>query len=339
MTGMATVVAFHAHPDDEVLLTGGTLARLAAEGHRTVVVVACCGGLAPQSRGVLADPETRLAELRASAARLGVARVVHLGYADSGHGPVLYPDPPGQVRFARADPDEAAAKLAALLREEGADLLLSYDPQGQYGHRDHVMVHRVGARAAALAGPVRVLEGTAPRETVALLFTPVRALGLVARHDLAAMRAGFTPRAAITHRIDVRRFAAQKQAALAAHRTPVYGRGRAARLFRLAVRLPVPVFGLVAGREWYAEPGARTSTRLNSSDVEPSYAVFCLKKKISRTGCAPARSTNRVVPAARPMSAASVTSMTGAVSIITRSYRADTSPRIRSNRSLPSSSA
>ena len=259
---MATVVAFHAHPDDEVLLTGGTLARLAAEGHRTVVVVACCGGLGPQtpqSRGVLADPETRLAELRASAARLGVARVVHLGYADSGHGPVLYPDPPGQVRFARADPDEAAAKLAALLRDEGADLMLSYDPQGQYGHRDHVMVHRVGARAAALAGPVRVLEGTAPRETVALLFTPVRALGLVARHDLAAIRAGFTPRAAITHRIDVRRFAAQKQAALAAHRTAVYGRGRAARLFRLVVRLPVPVFGLVAGREWYAEPGARTA--------------------------------------------------------------------------------
>jgi len=102
---MATVVAFHAHPDDEVLLTGGTLARLAAEGHRTVVVVACCGGLG-------ADPETRLAELRVSAARLGVARVVHLGYADSGHGPVLYPDPPGQVRFARADPDEAAGKLA-----------------------------------------------------------------------------------------------------------------------------------------------------------------------------------------------------------------------------------
>jgi LmbE family N-acetylglucosaminyl deacetylase len=262
---MATVVAFHAHPDDEVLLTGGTLARLAAEGHRTVVVVACCGGLAPQSpqtpqsRGVLADPETRLAELRASAARLGVDRVVHLGFADSGHGPLLFPDPPGQVRFARADPDEAAAKLAALLREEGADLLLSYDPQGQYGHRDHVMVHRVGARAAALAGPVRVLEGTAPRETVALLFIPVRALGLVVRHDLAAMRAGFTPRAAITHRVDVRRFAAQKQAALAAHRTAVYGRGRTARLFRLAIRLPVPVFGLVAGREWYAEPGARTA--------------------------------------------------------------------------------
>ena len=228
---MATVVAFHAHPDDEVLLTGGTLARLAAEGHRTVVVVACCGGL---GRGVLADPETRLAELRASAARLGVARVVHLGYADSGHGPVLYPDPPGQVRFARADPDEAAGKLAALLREEGADLLLSYDPQGQYGHRDHVMVHRVGARAATLAGPVRVLEGTAPRET-----------GCRAVHPGASAAAGSPARSGGDARRvhpQVRDHAPRRRAPVRRAETggtgrppdPVYGRGRTARLFRLA---------------------------------------------------------------------------------------------------------
>ncbi len=252
---MATVLAFHAHPDDEVLLTGGTLARLAADGHRTVVVVACCGGL---GQGANANPETRLAELRASAARLGVARVVHLGYADSGHGPVLFPDPPGQVRFARADLDEAAGKLAALIREERADVLLSYDPRGAYGHRDHVRVHQVGARAAELAGQVRVLEATAPREMIAALLTPVRALGLVVRQDVAALRAGFTPRSAITHRVDVRRFAAQKQAALAAHRTQVYSRGRAARLFRVLVALPPPLFGLVCGREWYAEPGTAT---------------------------------------------------------------------------------
>ena len=111
---MATVDAFHAHPDDEVLLTGGTLARLAAEGHRTVVVVACCGGL---GRGAVADPETRLAELRASTARLGVARTVHLGYADSGHGPVLFPDPPGQGGGPGADPvhhDVVAVAVLAL---------------------------------------------------------------------------------------------------------------------------------------------------------------------------------------------------------------------------------
>ena len=112
---MATILAFHAHPDDEVLFTGGTLARLAAAGHRVVIVVAAVGGL---GEGVIADPRTRLAELEASASRLGAARVVHLGYADSGHGPVLYPDPPGQVRFARADLDEAG--LDAILADGAA---------------------------------------------------------------------------------------------------------------------------------------------------------------------------------------------------------------------------
>ena len=245
---MATILAFHAHPDDEVLLTGGTLARLAAEGHRVVVVVACAGGL-----GRDASAENRLAELRASADLLGVARVVHLGYADSGHGPVLYPDPPGQVRFARADLDQAAAALVALIRDEQADVLLSYDPQGGYGHRDHVKVHQVGARAAQLAG-IRVLEATAPRELAAILFAPARLLGLVTRFDVPDPRNVGSPRSAITHRIDVRRFAAQKQGALAAYRSQVYGR-RGGRLFRMLVALPVPVYGFIAGREWFAEPG------------------------------------------------------------------------------------
>lgn len=245
---MATVLAFHAHPDDEVLLTGGTLAKLSAQGHRVVVVVAC--------DGAISTPNSRLDEFRASAAILGAVRAEHLGYADSGHGPVLYPDPPGRTRFARADPAEAAAKLAALLREENADLLLSYDARGGYGHRDHIMVHEVGARAAELTG-VRVLEATVPRELAVQVFGVLSRLnGLVTRYTAQEARAAGTPRAAITHRVDVRRYAARKQAALAAHRTPVYARGRASRLFRLGVALPVPVFALLAGREWFAEPGA-----------------------------------------------------------------------------------
>src|ERR1700728_2696462 len=226
--GMATIVAFHAHPDDEVLLTGGTLATLAAAGHRVVIVMACSGwmGLSDLDR-----PSTRLDELRASAAVLGAARVVHLGYADSGHGPVLFADPPGQVRFARADPEEAAARLAAPMREERADLLLSYDPNGGYRHRDHVKVHQVGARAAELAGG-RVLEATVPREFMALIAAPLTALRLVVRYDFWHLGEMFSPRSAITHRVDVRRFAAQKRAALAAHRSQL-GRGRAGRVFRL----------------------------------------------------------------------------------------------------------
>ena len=111
----------------------------------------------------------------ASAERLGVARVEHLGYADSGLGPELLPDPPGRVRFARASDEEAAERLAAILREERADVLLSYDRNGGYGHPDHVKVHRVGALAAQLAGTPRVLQATVPRDTIC------RAIALASR--------------------------------------------------------------------------------------------------------------------------------------------------------------
>jgi LmbE family N-acetylglucosaminyl deacetylase len=117
---MATVVAFHAHTDDEVLLTGGTLARLAAEGHRVVIAVATDGIMGPATGpGIWSGTRDRLAELRASAAQLGAARVVHLGYADSGHGPVLFPDPPDRPRFVRADPGEAACTRRPDRRSSG----------------------------------------------------------------------------------------------------------------------------------------------------------------------------------------------------------------------------
>ncbi len=250
---MATIVAFHAHPDDEVLLTGGTIALLAAEGHRVIIVMATSGEIWPgQHEG------RRLEELRASAAILGADKAVHLGYADSGHGPVLFDDPPGATRFARADvEEEAAGQLADLLADEHADLLLSYDSQGGYGHRDHVRVHQVGARAARLAG-VRVVEATVPRELVARAARLLLLLRLVTRHRLEEMRGYGMPRSAITHRVDVRRYAAQKRAALAAHRTIVAGRGRTARLFRALTRAPLPVFRIACGTEWFAEPGGRT---------------------------------------------------------------------------------
>jgi LmbE family N-acetylglucosaminyl deacetylase len=246
---MATIVSFHAHPDDEALCTGGTLARLAAEGHRVVIVVACDGAMWPR------DGTARLAQFRASAAILGAARAEYLGYADSGHGPVLYADPPGKVRFARADLDEAAGRLAAIVREENADLLTGYDEVGGYGHRDHVKVHEVGARTAELTG-VRVLEATGPRELAVLAFGVLAVVRLARRHSLREARGYGTPRAAITHRVNVRRYAAVKQQALAAHETPVQGKARMSRVFRLMLALPAPVFGVLFGHEWFTEPGA-----------------------------------------------------------------------------------
>ncbi|ALG10639.1 PIG-L deacetylase family protein [Kibdelosporangium phytohabitans] len=260
---MATVVALHAHPDDEVLLTGGTLARLADEGHRVVIVVACDGVVRADATGPAL--RSRLDELRASACVLGAARVEHLGYADTGHGPELSADPPGRTRFGNVSVGEAAGKLADLLRAEHADLLLSYDPRGGYGHRDHVRVHHVGARAAELTG-VRVLEATLPREPVVRVFHVLRVLRLVRRYDPEVIATSYSPRSAITHRLDVRRYAARKRAALAAHRSQTHGTGRAAPLFRALAALPSPIFGLLLGREWFVDP-AGNPTRTTSDNL------------------------------------------------------------------------
>ncbi len=218
---MATVVALHAHPDDEVVLTGGTLARAAAAGHRVVIVTATDRRMGNEDDG------PRLDELRLSAGILGVHRVECLGYADSGYGLVFHPDPPGRVRFGRADVEEAARRLATILREEDADLLLSYQRNGGYGHRDHVQVHHVGKRAAEPAATPRVLEATMPRELLRLTSDLAHLLRLPAPYDPGAVRTAYAPRATITHRIDVFRFARQKRDAFAAHRSQIGSSGRA----------------------------------------------------------------------------------------------------------------
>jgi LmbE family N-acetylglucosaminyl deacetylase len=240
-------VFFHAHPDDETLLTGGTMARLAAEGDRVVLVVATAGerGLSGGPSGNLG--ELRMRELQASAAALGCAQVVGLGYADSGSDGT----PPRAGSFAAADVAHAAARLATLLRDEGAELLTIYDPRGGYGHPDHVQVHRVGAEAARLAGTPRVLEATVDRDRL------LRGVRLVAclpgmRFDAEQLAGSYTGRGEITHRVDVRAFAAAKRAALAAHASQRTG-GRGPRTLEVLLRLPIPVFRWALGTEWFVD--------------------------------------------------------------------------------------
>jgi hypothetical protein len=98
-----------------------------------------------------------------------------------------------------------------------------------------------------------------PREAVARLVKLVRVLRIPWQYDAEAVRAAFTSRTAITHTVDVRRYAARKQAALAAHRSQLSGTGRLAPVLRVLVRLPAPVFGWLLGREWYTE--ARLTAR------------------------------------------------------------------------------
>jgi LmbE family N-acetylglucosaminyl deacetylase len=245
-----TCVFFHAHPDDEALLTAGTMARLAAEGHRVVLVVATAGerGLAAPGAGPFG--EVRTAELRASARALGYARGEMLGYRDSG----LTGDAPGG--FAAADTDAAAARLAAVLREENADLLTVYDPAGGYGHPDHVQVHRVGVAAARLAGTRVVLEATVDRD---LLLRALRLVSLVYRFPpgfVGGFERSYAPGARITHRVRVGRYTGAKRAAMAAHATQATG-GDAVRTLAWLLRLPRPLFRVVLGTEWYVRRDPR----------------------------------------------------------------------------------
>ncbi|MDQ1746612.1 MAG: hypothetical protein QOD07_875 [Frankiaceae bacterium] len=252
-----TLVAFHAHPDDEALFTGGTLARCSAEGHRVVLVVATSGERGLTAAGTAGDlGSVRAAELDRAAAALGVARVVRLGYGDSGLRVPAVP-PPGS--FCAAPAAEAAEKLRAVLDEERADVLTVYDEAGGYGHRDHVRVREVGLLAAAAARTTpRVLEATVDRDALArgvrlLNWLGVRPGGLRAS-DLAA---AYRPRAQITHAVDVRRYVRAKQAALAAHASQTTGGGgrQDVRTVSLLARLPWPLARVVLGREWFVEVG------------------------------------------------------------------------------------
>lgn len=249
-----TLVSFHAHPDDEALLTAGTLARVVAEGHRVVLVVATAGEAGLAASDVRAGlGERRTAELAVSARALGVARVEWLGYGDSGldgDGVRATAQP-----FARADVDEAARRLAEILRQERADVLTSYDSTGGYGHPDHVAVHHVGARAAELVGTPVVLEATVDRD---LLRRAIRLAGLVYRFppgfDARAFDTAYAPRSTLTHRVDVRRFTPAKRAAMAAH-TSQASVDSGDRTLAAFLRLPRPVFRRVFGHEWFIERG------------------------------------------------------------------------------------
>src|SRR5579862_9015588 len=163
---MATAVFFHAHPDDEAISTGGTMARMAAEGHRVVLVTATRGELGEVPEGMLSPGETladrRAVELAAACEILGVARHEYLGYGDSGMAGEPTNDDPAS--FWKADLDEASKRLASILEDEHADVFVTYDENGGYGHPDHIQVHRVGLRAASLAETGRVFMATINRE-------------------------------------------------------------------------------------------------------------------------------------------------------------------------------
>lgn len=233
-------MAFHAHPDDEVISTGGVLARYAAAGEQVVVVTATDGVEGeihnyddPESiRPDLAEYRAR--EVREALDELGVRHHEFLGYRDSGMMGTeanAHPD-----CFWQADFMEATGRLVSLIRRYEPEVLVVYDPFGGYGHPDHINVHRIGLAAwqgstdlgrfsAEVHGDSwtvsKLYWTTWPRSRARLRAQAGLETGEMTAEEFARVSESGTPDEDIHTWIDVTDRMDQKMRALRAHRTQI----------------------------------------------------------------------------------------------------------------------
>jgi mycothiol S-conjugate amidase len=257
MNPRRTLLAVHGHPDDETVHLGGTLARYAAEGVRAVCVTATRGELGDIVDPALATPENRtslgeirLEEMARALMVLGSIEWRWLGYRDSG----LAGDPRNREAgaFAAADPDEAAGRVARIIREVRPHVVITHNENGDDGHPDHVCAARATRAAYARAGdpdawpeqlvatglepwaPLKLYEGCAQldrREKVRRLIAAsgyIAAVPIVVRAALRwrpgreqHRRRVATGQAPATTRVDVRPWLAARLLAIREFRTQV----------------------------------------------------------------------------------------------------------------------
>ena len=238
---MPGLLSFHAHPDDEVIGTGGVLARYSRLGEQVVVVTATDGAEGEIHNYDDSDSlKPQLAEIRAqeiavALAVLGVKHHEFLGYRDSGMMGTEANDHPDA--FWRADFSEATKRLVGLIRKYQPEVMTIYDPFGGYGHPDHINVHRVGIAAFFGArdlgwfpleedqeywAPAKLYWTTWGRERSRKLMKYWAEEGEETEEEeyLWRSRRGF-PDEEISATIDVSEFVSLKTEALQAHRTQI----------------------------------------------------------------------------------------------------------------------
>lgn len=139
-----SLLAVFAHPDDEAFGTGGTLARYASEGVATTLVCATRGEVGEIAEGTGATPETlgevRERELRCAAETVGVREVIFLDYRDSGMAGAPENDHP--QAFVNAPAEQVVPQLVAIIRRVRPEVVVTFEPNGGYGHPDHLAIHR-----------------------------------------------------------------------------------------------------------------------------------------------------------------------------------------------------
>ena len=184
--GALTIMAVHAHPDDEVIATGGVLARYSAEGIRTVVVTCTNGEEGDGPGGIKPDDPAhdgaavavqRRAELERSCALLGVGRLEMLGYRDSGMDG--WEGNTHADAFANVPVDTAGARLVALMEQYRPQVVVTYDADGGYGHPDHIQAHRITVAAVDACGiPDKLYYAAFPRSAFARFAERLREAGI-----------------------------------------------------------------------------------------------------------------------------------------------------------------
>jgi mycothiol conjugate amidase Mca len=242
VTDPLTLLAVHAHPDDEVF-SGGSLARAADEGIRVVLVTATRGeegeihdpNLDPEeARGRLG--EIREEELRQAAALLGIADIRLLGYRDSG----MAGTPANEERnnFHNADPDEVAARLVRIVREIRPQVVVTYDERGGYGHPDHIAAHHAAVTAFDAAGdpdrfptpdlapwqPQKLYYTAFPRGALLRFREIARERGIGPQEEEASeedIERYTVPDELVTTYVDIRPWVPRKIAAARLHRTQI----------------------------------------------------------------------------------------------------------------------
>jgi mycothiol conjugate amidase Mca len=236
-----TLMIVHAHPDDEVIGSGGTLAHYSDEGIETVLVTATLGEEGeivvpdmdtPENHARLA--EIRLEELRKATKILAIKHQEFLGYRDSGMDG--RPSNEHPECFHQANMDEATGRLVRLIRAYRPQVLASYNAAGGYGHPDHIACHKVTLAAFDAAGdparypdagpawvPLKLYEMSRPRELTQSAWEQMRERGLKTPLDNPDYDiARFTvPIAQITTALDVSAYMQRKRAALIEHRTQI----------------------------------------------------------------------------------------------------------------------
>jgi len=229
------LLAVHAHPDDECVSTGGILAKYSGGKDRTALVYGTRGeagdilnpDFAPPSPG-MAMQEIRALELAKALKVLRVDSVYFLGYRDSGMAGT--PDNDRPEAFARADIEEATARLVDIVRSVRPQVMITYNEKGTYGHPDHIMANRVTRRAFRVAGDPEFKgeKGLAPWRPAKLYYTALPLERLRRMYRLAQERGEApgldpefigTPEDTITTRIDVRDYLSQKLEALNCHQS------------------------------------------------------------------------------------------------------------------------